>query len=153
MKLSMKRSIIVEIISALFILLFFYTALSKSFEINNTVYVLERTPLFSSLAVPGAWTIVITEYIVAILLFFPRTKKAGLYGSLLLMGGFTLYIVYMMLVIPDLPCTCGGVISKMTWSQHLIFNIFFTLLALTGILLLRKKTYKKEEEMPQIVYT
>ena len=38
---------IVEVISALFILLFLYTALNKSFNIENTENVLRKTPGFS----------------------------------------------------------------------------------------------------------
>ena len=46
----MKKNTIVEIISALFILLFLYTALSKTFQINNTVNVLLKTPIFANIA-------------------------------------------------------------------------------------------------------
>jgi hypothetical protein len=41
-----------------------------------------------------------------------------------------------------LPCSCGGVIKKLTWPQHLAFNIFFLLIAMTGIILQRKHTRK-----------
>jgi hypothetical protein len=84
----------------------------------------------------------------------PRTRKLGLYISLGLMMAFTGYISYMMIFIPDLPCSCGGVISKMTWGQHLIFNVFFMLLALTGILLNRKRfNIDREPESIQVVFT
>jgi hypothetical protein len=130
-----KRKIAVEIISSLFILLFLYTALSKSFQIQNTINVLKKTPFFTSFPEVTAWSIVVIEYIIAALLFLPQTWKVGMVSSFVLMVGFTLYIGYMKAFISNLPCSCGGVISKMTWNQHLIFNIFFTVLALLGILL------------------
>jgi hypothetical protein len=129
----------------MFILLFLYTALSKSFQIDSTIIVLKKTPEFSNYAQEMAWGIVVVEYIIATLLFLPRTRKLGLYASLILMIGFTGYISYMKLFVPDLPCSCGGVISKLTWNQHLVINIFFTLLALFGIVLMRKR-FKSEPE-------
>jgi putative oxidoreductase len=133
-----RRKNIVEVISALFILLLLYTALSKTMNIGPTVDVLKRTPFFKAFPVEAAWGVVIVEYLVAILLFIPRTRKLGLYSSLSLMIGFIGYIIWMKIVVPDLPCSCGGVISKLTWNQHLVFNFGFALLALCGILLKQK---------------
>ena len=133
-----RRKMVVEVIAALFILLFLYTAINKSLAIKPTVAVIDKTPFFSNFPEVTAWTVVIAEYIAAALLFFPQTRKIGLYGSLVLMAGFTLYIGYMKAFVPNLPCSCGGVISKLTWNQHLVFNIFFTLLAGYGIRLMRK---------------
>lgn len=130
-----RRQTIVEIISALFILLFLYTAINKSMNIQSTARVLAKSPFFPAYSLIIAWTVVIMEYVVAAMLFFHKTRKAGLYLSFWLMAGFTAYIAYMKAFVPDLPCSCGGVISGMTWNQHLVFNIFFTLLALAGIYL------------------
>jgi hypothetical protein len=133
-----RRKNIIEAIAVLYILLFFYTALSKTLWIGPTVDVLKFTPFFKMFPQVTAWTVVMAEYVIAVLLFFPRTRKIGLYSSLFLMMGFTGYIVWMMRVSPNLPCTCGGVIASMNWIQHLIFNIAFMLLALWNILLMRK---------------
>ena len=135
----MKKNTIVEIISALFILLFLYTALSKTFQINNTVNVLLKTPIFANIAKEVATGVVLMEYLITALLILPVTRKMGLYASLGLMLSFTFYIAYMMFTIPHLPCSCGGVISKMTWSQHLTFNMIFNLLALIAIVLINRK--------------
>jgi putative oxidoreductase len=153
--IGLKPATIIEIIAALFILLFLYTALSKSFQISSTVDVLTKTPILSGLAEATAWSVVIAEYIIAVLLFLPRTRKAGLYTSLILMAGFTVYIGYMMAFVPKLPCSCGGVLSKMTWTQHLLFNISFAFLALTAILLDRKQLKPKQEkiETAPIIFT
>jgi uncharacterized membrane protein YphA (DoxX/SURF4 family) len=153
--LIQKRNIIIEIVSALFVLLFLYTAITKSFEIDKTVNVIKKTPFIASYAEPIAWVVVLTEYIVSIMLFMPRTRKTGLYFALGLMTTFTLYIGYMKLFIPKLPCSCGGVISKLTWNQHLLFNLLFIFLAITAILLF--KSYRTSEsrniETRPIVFT
>ncbi|MFX9224384.1 MauE/DoxX family redox-associated membrane protein, partial [Acinetobacter baumannii] len=48
---------------------------------------------------------------------------------------FTSYISYMVLFIPNLTCSCGGVIKEMSWRQHLGFNLFFIIISIVGILL------------------
>jgi len=136
---EMNRGRIVEVISALFILLFLYTALSKTNDIKSTVVIIKKTLRLENYSLPFAWGIVISEYIISVLLFVPGTRKIGLYSSLSLMTAFTLYIAYMKLFLTDLPCSCGGVISKLTWNQHLAFNLIFLLLAFLGILFQRNK--------------
>jgi len=134
----MKKQSIVEIISALFILLFVYTALSKLYDPAKFTWALGNSPLIKGAKEFITYALPITELIVAALLFIPRTRKIGLYSSLGLMTIFTLYIGYMIAFTPKLPCSCGGILQQMTWTQHLLFNILFTLIALMGVLLQRK---------------
>ena len=137
--LPIKRSSIVESISALFILLFVYTAVSKLSDYAGFVSTLSRSPLVGNKAGAIGWALPVVELLVTLLLFIPRTRKYGLYASLALMVFFTGYLTYMIyFTTGDLPCSCGGVLNKMSWKQHLVFNIIFTLLGLTGVLLARK---------------
>jgi hypothetical protein len=135
-----NRKAIVEVIAALFILLFLYTGISKSIVIDKTVNVINITPVLKQFAFETAWAIVILEYIAAALLFIPTTKKAGLYLSLSLMMGFTGYIIYMMSFVPDLPCSCGGVVSNLTWHNHLYFNLSFIILSIIGLVIYPRKS-------------
>jgi hypothetical protein len=148
-----NKKTIVEVISALFIFLFLYTAISKSFNIEKTVNVLEKAPGFSQYALAIAWITVVTEYLIAGLLYLPKTRKMGLYSFTALMTMFTGYIIYMKAFAATLPCSCGGIISKLSWNQHLIFNIFSILLAVFAILLLRSKSNTNNTEPTQIVFT
>lgn len=131
----MKRRVIPEVISAIFIFLFVYTAFSKVFTFHLFTQTLKETPLIGGMAVYIAISLPIIELLVSLLLIIPRTRRLGLYSAFALMLGFTIYIGYMIAFTPHRPCTCGGVIEKMTWTQHLLFNVVFTLLALTAILL------------------
>jgi hypothetical protein len=133
-----RQGLIVEIIAALFILLFTYTALSKLFEYNSFKNVLSKSPLIGSFSPIIAIALPVIELVVSILLFIPVFKKVGLYGSLGLMILFTGYLGYMIMFTPNRPCSCGGILRQMTWTQHLIFNILFTLLAWIGIRLSSK---------------
>jgi putative oxidoreductase len=144
---AIKHATIVEIISALFILLFLYTALSKTYNINYTVATLRSNEVFRNSAREISWGVVILEYLAALMLLIPKLRILGLYSSLIMMAGFTVYILFMMIFTPNLPCSCGGVIKQMTWTQHLIFNIFFTLLAITAIVIWRKKQKLTDNEV------
>jgi hypothetical protein len=134
----MTRKAIVDVIAALLILLFTYTAVSKLMGLDLFRILLAQAPGIGDQA---SWLYIVipaVELIIAALLFFPATRLKGLYASFVLMLSFTVYVGYMVNIGGNLPCSCGGVISAMTWQQHLYFNILFTLAALAGIILHRK---------------
>lgn len=133
MKYSSNYHFLPTLIAALFILLFVYTAVSKLLVFAAFRHTLDQFPLLHENSLLFAWAIPITELIISAWLFFPATRLLGFYASFGLMSLFTVYIAYALLFASNLPCSCGGVISKMTWTQHLIFNLFFTALAPAGI--------------------
>lgn len=150
----MKRNLIIEIIGSLLILLFLYTALSKLLDLRHFKAMLSTSPLIGKRAAIVALVLPITEILVALMLFFRRTRLWGLWGSVALMTIFTIYLGYMIMFTPNLPCSCGGVIKQMTWKQHLVFNILFLLISLTGLVLERKRIKQKPEtELPPVVFT
>jgi hypothetical protein len=143
----MKRSYWVEIISSLFILLFVYTAVNKIIDFRNFYDTLRTAPLLREKGKIVAWFIPGAEIIISALLFFPRTRKSGLWGSLALMLVFTGYLAYMLFFSHVRPCSCGGVIEKMTWNQHFLFNIFFTLLAGLALWLTKGKSLQLDSHL------
>jgi hypothetical protein len=118
-----------SIVASIFILLFTYTATSKVFEYSAFRAVLQPSPLIGHFAGFIAWTIPCIEIFIAGLLFYPRTMNVGLKASLTMMIIFSLYLGYMIAFIPELPCSCGGVLKLLTWPQHLLFNLALMLLA------------------------
>lgn len=48
---------------------------------------------------------------------------------------FTAYIVIILHFSYFVPCSCGGILEKLGWTEHLIFNVVFVLLAIVAILL------------------
>lgn len=125
----MKTRLFVGIVTYALVILFVYTAFSKLFLYDVYVYDLGRSPMIGSMAVPLSILLPAAELLIAVLLLVPRTRLYGLYGSTLLMFLFTGYVATMLLTEDSLPCTCGGLIRQLTWRQHLLFNIFFTLAA------------------------
>jgi putative oxidoreductase len=130
---KMKKLPVIQIASSLLILLFAYTAISKLLGYRAFARALSESPLIHNGADSIAWLLPATELIVVLLLFFETTRKIGLYASLFLLVSFTIYLLYMVLFVDDLPCSCGGVLSKMSWQEHIFFNLFFIAINLIGI--------------------
>jgi hypothetical protein len=122
-----------DIIYGLLVLLFVYTAASKLADRQHFVAVMSQMLLIKNFAPFIAVALPLTELIAAFFLLRPQTRLYGLYTSLGLMIVFTLYLGYMILFSKHLPCSCGGVLQKMNWIQHLLFNVFFTNLCFIGI--------------------
>lgn len=120
-------------IAAWFILLFVYTAVSKLSSQPAFEKVMSESVLLKHFSTALSWALPATELLVAALLVFPSTRRAGLYLSLLLMVLFTMYISWMLVYEPKLPCSCGGVIMYLNWRQHLVFNMACIALAIAGI--------------------
>ena len=140
-----------EIISALLVLLFLYAGLSKFLTFQTFIGEMNNQPFPNWMTPYLVWSIPSIEIILAAALIFEKTRRPALWGSFVLMMLFTLYTAAVLLrFFPYVPCSCGGVISKLTWPQHLVFNLFFVGLALTGLLLMRKKpfTFRRAVQQP-----
>jgi hypothetical protein len=136
--LNMKTGKAILTIAWLFIILFAYAAFIKLFEFNSFVRQLKHSPFIGAFASIVAVLLPAIELIIVPLLVFPKTRIFGLYGSLILLMAFTCYISFLICVAPSLPCSCGGIIGKLSWQQHLLFNVILCLIALAGILLYDK---------------
>lgn len=134
MKLNAKtKKMIVEIICMLFIFLFVYAAVSKLTDFEDFQLQLGQSPLLSAFADWFAILVPAVEILVCVLLLIPKFRLIGLYLSYGLMAMFTLYIYIILHYTSFIPCSCGGVLEKLNWKEHLIFNIVFILLAVIAI--------------------
>lgn len=129
-----------QLICLLLVSLWVYTAVSKLQEPEVFQAQLHLQPFPERVADLLVWLLPLVELVAAVLLFSKRNWAAGLGLSFVLMLLFTGYVA---LVLAGawgyVPCACGGVISSLDWKQHLLFNLFFTALAGTGILLMKQK--------------
>lgn len=116
-----------------FVVLFVYAGMSKLLDFETFQVQLAQSPLLSAYAGFVAWAVPVSEFLIAILLLIDRTRIWGLSGFFFLMVLFTTYIVIILNFADFVPCSCGGVLEKMSWSQHLVFNLVFVVLA--GLLL------------------
>jgi len=133
----MKRTIIVDIVSCLYAVLFLYTSIYKFLDQESFKQELYKSPLIGHFSPVIAICIPLLELLIAVALLLPffrpatLSRKWGLYAGTALMALFTSYIGYMLKAEHgNLPCSCGGIIQKMNWHQHFYFNSCFTLLGL-----------------------
>ena len=131
----MTRKIAVDIVVFSYILLFVYAALTKLLDYQKFVVQLGQSPILTNYAQVLAVVVPFIELGISLMLIFAKTRLKGLYAAFGLMVMFTTYIVLASRFSDYVPCSCGGVLEGMTWTQHLIFNTVFVLLALIGILL------------------
>jgi uncharacterized membrane protein YphA (DoxX/SURF4 family) len=117
----MKRGLIL-IISYFFVILFLYSGASKLMEYSLFQEQIAVSPILRPISTYIAWILPTTEFLAAILLFFPKSRLKGLYFSLVLMILFTGYIIAILLFDKQLPCSCGGILESLSWKEHLAFN-------------------------------
>ena len=131
----MKRVIAVDVLASFLILLFTYSAVAKLADMHSFTKVIAHVMQipFSELQADkytGADVVAISvplaELVIVLLLFFQKSRFYGLFASFSLMLVFTIYLAYMILFIPNLPCSCGGVMGSMGWGWHLVFNTIVT---------------------------
>lgn len=136
-----RKKLVLEISSLLLFILFAYTAASKFQDFNMFVLEINNQPFPNWMTPYLAWSLPSIELLIAASLIFAKTKKIGYWASFVLMFLFTTYTALVLLhVFKKVPCSCGGVISLLSWKQHLIFNLFFLALATIGIRLTRNRT-------------
>jgi uncharacterized membrane protein YphA (DoxX/SURF4 family) len=132
---GMRRTIIVDIISFLFILLFVYAAISKVLEFDEFKLQLQRSPILTTVADLAAYVVPAAEIVISLMLMIPLLRFMGLLAGYLLMVSFTTYIVLVLKFSFYVPCSCGGVLESLGWSEHLVFNMSFVILGAAGVML------------------
>lgn len=119
--------------------LFASAAYGKIADHETFVKGLSKVSVIGWAAVYLAWFVPIAEIIVCVLLLTPTTYKWGLYGFTGLMTVFTGYILSMLFWAEKLPCHCNLIIEKLSWGQHLWFNVGFIALAVFALWLGKAK--------------
>lgn len=143
------REVFVVLVSLLLILLFAYTGLTKLLEGNMFYDTIRNSPIFGgeTIAAIAAIVIPVSEIVVALLIVWRRTRLLGLYAALVLMLIFAGYTVALLFFAPSLPCSCGGIVSLLSWKQHLMLVLvflFLILLSIIGLKPVKIKSYKNE---------
>jgi hypothetical protein len=130
-----KRSMVVEVISFLFILLFTYAAVSKLLDYQSFSVEMGKSPLLTKIAGWVAWFIPVIEIGISIMLAIHRLRLIGLYSAFSLMTLFTAYLIAILQFSFFVPCTCGGVLQDLDWDTHILFNCVFIIFSISGVYL------------------
>lgn len=125
----------------LFILLFCYAAVAKGRDLD-----IFRSQMMQSPLIPGqfitllSYAVPLTELATAFLLAIEKTRLIGFYFSYLIMFAFSVYLILLVSFHSgNIPCACGGILGKLGYTSHIIFNVFFCAVAFISILILSKK--------------
>ncbi|MEO2052190.1 MULTISPECIES: MauE/DoxX family redox-associated membrane protein [Flavobacteriaceae] len=137
---------LITLFSLLLTLLFVYTAVSKLMHLDTFQLRVERMPYIASYATVISWAVPFVELVIAGLLWFARYRTLALYASLVLLGSFTIYISIVLKYSESIPCSCGGVISTLGWTDHILFNITFMFMALLGIICNNKQNIMQSHQ-------
>lgn len=134
MRISIKaQNLILELICLLYVLLFVYAAVNKFLDFENFQVQLGQSPILRSYVKLISYGVPITELFLAALLLIHKTRQIGLYGVFVLMSLFSAYLFILLTYSDHIPCSCGGILEKLGWKEHLIFNLVFILIAIVGI--------------------
>ena len=134
------KSHIVSLLVYLFVMLFVYAAVSKLLDYGTFESQLAQSPLLGAYAGVISWLVPVSELVAALLLCIKRVRLWGLYAFFTMMVMFTTYIFIIINFSSFTPCSCGGVLEKLGWTEHLIFNIVFILLSMLSVFLLKRNS-------------
>lgn len=130
-----KRRFFVDLVCYAYFLLFLYAAVSKLIDYESSELRMAKSPIITEFATLLVWLVPAVEITIALMLVIPKTMLLGLYTALALMSMFTAYIIAILNFSDTIPCSCGGVLEQLSWTEHLIFNIAFIVIAIIAILL------------------
>ena len=130
------RNTLLVVITFLLTVLFFYAATVKALDYSRFIDSMGQSPLLVHFSKPLLAPVILgLEYMAALLVNIPAMRKAGMYLSFFIMLTFSLYLSMLYFFFDNIPCSCGGILGNMSYPVHIGFNVFFTLLALYGVLL------------------
>ncbi len=136
MKLNIKlQNVFLEMVCFLYIILFTYAAISKLIDFENFQTQLSQSPLLSAYAASISFLVIIAELELVLALSLRVSRIKALSLSVGLMTVFTTYIILILNFSSFIPCSCGGILEKLGWTEHMIFNLFFIFIGSCNLLL------------------
>ncbi len=134
-------------ITAILIFLWIYAALSKLLNYEQSRMQMMNQVFTAAISRILLWAVPFAELLIVGFLLFSGSRKIGLLLSVILLFLFSGYVLLVMLnVFGRIPCSCGGIISKLSWGQHLVFNMVFLGIALLGLVFQIKEEPMGKEE-------
>lgn len=124
----------VEAFAWILAFVFAYTAIAKVYDWQGTQLAMYNQVLPDWSKDLLLYGIPVVEILVALFLLFPRMRWIGFVSSLLLMLIFTGYVAWIWFGFAEkVPCSCGGILSSLTWGEHLVLNLGLTGLSVWGL--------------------
>jgi putative oxidoreductase len=130
------KNLCLEICCSLLVALFVYASLMKFMHFQVYMEEMHKQVFPEWMGSKLIYIVPTMEIMIAVGLCFRYLRGSALYASLALMCLFTIYALAVLThVFTEAPCSCGGIISLLTWKQHVIFNLFFVGVTVAAIYL------------------
>ncbi|SIS67349.1 hypothetical protein SAMN05421788_101550 [Filimonas lacunae] len=137
------KHLFVEGVNSLLVFFFTIICMYKMMNVRAMRHDMLNQPLPLWLSKVLIWIILLYEIVLVVLLLKRSTRKLGMYVALFL---FVVYTIYTLLIINNffayVPCSCGGVVRFLSWSQNLWLNLCFLLLIVIAIVFSSNKREK-----------
>jgi len=130
----------VTVVRLICLALFAVSAYDKFLDHERFMKGLSAVNYIGEYSIVISWMVPVVEVMVCLLLIVPETANYGLSAFGSLMGIFTIYISSMLLWAEKLPCHCNLIIEKLSFGEHLMFNLAFICLAIFGLWLNSKNS-------------
>lgn len=131
--IRIRKNLLTEASAIVIALVFVYTAGSKVLDMEATRNAFMNQPIPKWMAMGLVYIIPSVEFVSGILLLVPKARKIGFGIAVVLMGLFTGYVALVLTgIFGRIPCSCGGIVSTLGWSEHLVLNIVLLALAVGG---------------------
>src|SRR3546814_133540 len=144
----MKATHYILIITALLTMLFFFTGIEKVWYHTVFRIQLSKQPLPGWAKAVLEWGLPIGELAVTGLLVYWRTRRWGLWASVVMLLAFAGYTAYAASEpYGNVVCACGKLFSSLSWTAHFWVNIGLAALAAMGAVVHHRsiKTSKRKE--------
>ena len=126
-------------VTGLLIILWAYTVYAKLADLHRFQHALMTQVFPKWVGKVLLYLLPLSELVLIVLLILPGTRLLGMYASLFMLVLFTLYVGGAVFHIYDRhPCACGGLFNNLGWHRHFKVNIFLTLIALVGVILMEQ---------------
>jgi hypothetical protein len=135
----MKKEIGINFITLFLLLLWVPVTVDKLWNLSFFHKTLLQQPFPNWWADLLFWLLPLAELVVVVLLIWPKKKflHIGMWLYFILLIIFTLYIALGVAgFYAQKPCGCGSIVKGLSWSQHLIVNLFFLFTSIGGIFLI-----------------
>jgi hypothetical protein len=124
----MKKNTIVEIVSALLLVFYIHCLISNCVQLQSLKNMLTFYTVHTSLI---AWMIISLEFIIALLLFIPRCRRAGL----LISSSFVIILMIVSFRWPHNPHDFGGIVNELGDKRKFILGIVVLLLSFSAFMI------------------
>jgi hypothetical protein len=145
---SHKAPTIIDVVASILLIFFLHTMLYTWMQIASFKNMLA---FYTYNITPIAWTVIVTELIIAVMLFIPRTRVIGF----ILAAVFATTAIIIIKITPGVPHDFGGIMNHVSIAsmRYVIYGLVI-LLACSGLVLtFIKKPANSSSSSTPIMYS